>query len=289
LQNNSYDIVHIHSGSISVLALSAYVAYKEGVSKVIVHSHSSGEKPSLKHYILKKLSTPFFYKCVTNYCACSKPAAEWKFPKKIVEKNTIVLKNGIDTKLFKYNSDKRSEYRSKLSIDEQAFVIGHVGRFSFEKNQKFLVNVFCKIKERVQNCKLVLIGAGEELEAIKHLVVKQGIQDKVLFVGNVNNVNDYMQVFDVFVFPSLFEGLGMVGIEAQGAGLPVVVSDRVPADMQLTDAVSFLSLESSCDEWADCICGYKGYKRKDTSEEIRKKGFDICTTVEELQCLYGVR
>lgn len=288
LKNNLYDIVHIHSGSISVLALAAYVAYKKGVNKIIVHSHSSGDKQSIKHYIIKKLSAPIFYKCATDYCACSKLAAEWKFPKKIVNKNTVVLKNGINTKLFKYNSNKRSEYRSKLGIDEQTFVIGHVGRFSFEKNQKFLVNVFCEIKERMQECKLVLIGAGEDLEAIKDLVVQRGIQDKVLFEGNVNNVNDYMQAFDVFALPSLFEGLGTVGIEAQGAGLPVVASDRVPADMQLTNAVSFLSLESSYVEWANCICGYKGYERKDTSDEIRKKGFDICNTVIELQCLYGV-
>ena len=284
LKNHFYDVVHIHSGSISVLAIMASVAGKAGVKKIIVHSHASGDSDNLKHRVLRKLASVCMAPCVDTYCACSKDAAEWKFEPKYA-KTALIIKNGIDTERFSYNSSKRQIMREKLGV-EGAFVIGHVGRFTREKNHRFLIDVFEDVAEREPAATLLLVGAGELAENIKTLVAEKGLKDRVIFAGSVTDVEDYLQAMDVFVMPSLYEGLGIAAVEAQCCGLPVAASDSVPEDIKLTDDVTFISLETGEDVWAERILSYRVRKRQGNEKIVKDSGYDMNQTAEIVRGLY---
>ena len=212
LKKNYYDVVHIHSGSTSVLALCAFVAKWNKVKKIIVHSHSTGLSKSLKHYVLRMITNPILSMCPTHYLACSVDAGVWKFPASVVRGKLQIINNGIDLNLFAPDETKRLEYRKMLDISDKTMVIGNVGRFSYVKNQEFLIEIVSQLKQRRKNIKLMLVGVGETMNEIKSLVVSKKLTEDVLFIGGVNNVYDYMQAMDIFAFPSRWEGLGMVGV-----------------------------------------------------------------------------
>lgn len=287
LKKHNYDIVHIHSGSISILAYAAKVAKQNNVRKVIVHSHSSGEKETLKHKLVKLATYSKMINYPDEYLACSTLAAKWKFPQKIVESKVKIIKNGIDLDKFQYNKDKNFEIRKLLGISENDKVIGHVGRFSYEKNHKFIIEIFEEIKKDFSNSKLLLIGDGELKPEIEDIVKRKNIQNYVIFTGNVSDVYDYMQVMDIFLFPSLFEGLGIVGIEAQAMGIPVIASEAVPKQLQLTENVEFISLENKND-WINTINKYINVKdhKVDNSNIIKEQGYDICDTGKTIREIY---
>ena len=286
LKEHHYDVVHIHSGSISVLAIMATEADKAGVKKVIVHSHASGEIDNLKHKLLRFLASIPLSRHVDIYCACSKEAAGWKFEPRFARKAHII-KNGIDTERFEYNPEKRAEIREKLHLQD-CFVIGHVGRFTKEKNHEFLINVFEIISRNDPDARLLLTGAGDEMGRIKKLVEEKLLADKVIFTGSVTNVQDYLQAMDVFVLPSRFEGLGIVAIEAQAAGLPVITSDKVPISAKVTDEMMLLdiSLDTSLEKWVKEIEKYKMHSRQDLTEQIRVGGYDIRETAKQIANMY---
>lgn len=284
LKDHQYDVVHIHSGSISVLAIMAAEAGKAGVKKVIVHSHASGEKDNLKHKILRFAASHSMRRYADLYCACSRNAAEWKYEPKYA-KNAYIIKNGIDTDRFKYEAQKRTEMREKTGLGDK-FVIGHVGRFSKEKNHEYLLSVFEIISKNDPTACLLLVGAGDEMDRIKSLVKKKQLEEKVVFTGSVTNVEDYLQAMDVFVLPSRFEGLGIAAIEAQCAGLPVIASDALPNDVDLGN-ISFLPLSAATAAWAGKIEKMKDMDRKDISALVKKAGYDINETAKLVKELYN--
>ena len=286
LSGHKYDVVHIHSGSISALTIISFAAYLNKVKKIIVHSHCSGASENIKHMVVKKLYSPLMSIFATDFCACSLEAAEWKFTKRIVRDKVVILKNGIDIEKFKYNIEMREQIRKKICVDKGDYVVGHVGRFSYEKNHIFLLDVFGEIKKIQPQSKLVLIGSGDEEMNIREKVKSDDLEKDVIFLGNVNNVNDYMQAFDVFVLPSLYEGLGIVGIEAQASGLPVIASKNVPTDMKVTDNVIFLDLAEDKKIWAKKICECGKIQRQDTRKDIASKGFNICSTANDVRKMY---
>lgn len=285
LTRHHYDVVHIHSGSISALVYMAKGASRVGVEKIIVHSHSSGVE-SLKHTILKRVMAPHFRRYATDFCACSITAAEFKYPKDIVEEKCHIIMNGIDTDLYCYNENIRQEMRKQLSITEECFVVGHVGRFSVVKNHVFLVRVFSEIKKKHKNSKLLLIGSGEEEKTIKQVISELDLTEDVIFVGNVNDVYRYLQAMDVFVMPSLYEGFPIVAIEAQGAGLPCILSDSISNQVDITEPVHFINLEETYETWANKVIEYKNYVRQDTREQIITHDCDIGTTAEIIRNIY---
>lgn len=288
ISKNSYDIVHIHSGSISVLAYYAREAALSGTERVIVHSHSSGVKENLKHFLIKMYSAHIFRKYATDFFACSLEAAKWKYPKDVLPK-VKVLKNGVDLDKFKFDENTRNRLREEHGINENTFVLGHVGRFTYEKNQIFLIEVLseyfhhCKNKDAV----LMLVGDGPERKNVEERARNLGVLDKVIFVGMKDNVSDYMQTFDVFLFPSMYEGLGIVGIEAQAVGLPVIASNGIPRAMKVTDAVCFLNLED-VPLWIKKIDFFIGKKdvKNNTTQQIRERGYDVNRTAKELLDIY---
>lgn len=286
LKSFHYDVVHVHSGSVSVLAYVAKTAKKCGVNRIIVHSHSPAEKETLKHIAIKILTKRTMQKCPTDFFACSVNAAEWKYPKNIVKNNITIIKNGINLERYVFDANVRSEIRNNLNIPEDAYVVGHVGRFSHEKNHKFLISVFAKLKKVINNAKLILAGDGDTIEEIKALVKEKEIEDCVSFLGNIPNVNEVMQAMDVFVLPSLYEGLPIVGVEAQAAGLAVIVSANVSDELKLTNSIQYVSIEDE-QLWVNALVRIADEKpRYQNTEKLAKAGFDIHATAELVRSVY---
>lgn len=289
LKINYYDVVHINSGSTLFLSIACFLAKKAGVKKVIVHSHCSGEKENIKHILVKLVSAPIFKIYSDEICACSLDAARWKFPKKLIKKKLVIVKNGINLEKFKYNISERNNMRNQLKIPNEAYVLGHVGRFTSEKNQKYIIKLFKKYLHINKDSYLILIGDGKERALLEQEVIRDDeLNDKVIFVGETQNVNKYLQAFDIFLFPSLYEGLGIVAIEAEAAGLPVVASDRVPQDIKISDKVFFLELSENQEKWLEILENERKKigSRKTQIELVRDAGYSIEYTAQQMKCLF---
>lgn len=286
LKNNPYQIVHIHSGSTLALMLISLAAKINHVGKIIAHSHSGMEKETLKHRIIKLCSYPFISSCPTDYCACSIEAGKAKFPKKVVRDKLKIVKNGIDIGKYSFDDLTRSRIRKLCHISDNVFLIGHVGRFTYEKNHMFLLEIFKQVKKADQNTKLMLVGEGLLQEQVCQKIKELNLQNDVILCGAISNVHEVMQAMDFFVLPSLFEGLPLVGVEAQAAGLTVIVSDKVSKDLQITGLLSYMSLEDSSDKWAEEILKQKCTERADFHKEIISAGYSIEQTANIIGKLY---
>ena len=283
LKSHKYDVIHIHSGSISVLAYESMAARKAGIKKIIVHSHSTGIK-GFKHTIIQTAFSPILKACPTCYMACSREAGEMKYPKSVQSRVTVV-KNGINLNRFKRNEGKGKELREKYKIPGDAFVIGHVGRFTEEKNHDFLMDVFRQVHEKTDNSYLLLIGEGELFEEVKRKANQLDLADRVVFTGVVDNPQDYYNIMDCFSLPSKYEGFSLVTLEAQANGIPCIVSKGVPEEVILTDQVTRLELKA--EEWSDYIIKHKDSMQvKDNVETLRKSGYDIQTSAELIERKY---
>lgn len=287
LKNKKLDLIHINIYN-SVGLFYAYIAKLNGFSNIIVHCHNSGID-SDKFYI-KRLSNFIFKKLFTSkkytYLACSMEAAEFCINlKRIPSTNVIIIKNGIDTKLFLFNSKIRKKRRKELNIDENTILFGNVARFVEQKNHQFLIDVFYKIQIDVPNSKLLLIGTGPLLEKIKIKCKDLKVFDKVIFLGNTPDVNEYLQAMDFFLFPSLYEGLGIALIEAQASGLLCATSFGVPRDVAITPNIYFLNCHN-VNEWTDLILSKIPYKRRNMMNECKLSGFDIKDSVKKVNEIY---
>ena len=207
------------------------------------------------------------------------------FPASVVRGKLQIINNGIDLNLFAPDETKRLEYRKMLDISDKTMVIGNVGRFSYVKNQEFLIEIVSQLKQRRKNIKLMLVGVGETMNEIKSLVVSKKLTEDVLFIGGVNNVYDYMQAMDIFAFPSRWEGLGMVGVEAQAIGMPVVASTAVPISMKLVDDVVFLSLDD-INAWLGGLNRDVLKSHVNNTDIMRRHGYDINLTAKDIRVLY---
>lgn len=282
LKKIEYDVIHIHSGSISVLAYEALAANKVKIKKIIVHSHSTGEK-GLRHSIIHALFAPLLTLCPTNYLACSQEAGKMKFPK-LVQKKVLVVKNGIDLKKYKRNLPVRDSLRDKFGISKDSFVIGHIGRFTTEKNHSFLINMFSNLVKKESNCYLVLVGEGELQQRVKDQVKELNIDGKVIFIGAVDNPQDYYNMMDFFVLPSFYEGFSFVTLEAQANGLPCLVSTGVPDAVILSNSVRRLDLNEK--KWEEYLLQHRNEGIQDNESVIRKKGYDLNAVVGVIERLY---
>ena len=285
LKADKYDVVHIHSGSVMALAVLSFAAKIARVNKIIVHSHAAGEKENIKHLITKIVSSPILKICPTDYFACSIKAAEWKFSKSVVKNKVKIIKNGIDLKKFKIDDEARKIYREKLGYLDDDKVIGHVGRFSYEKNHRFIIDLFSELRKENDKYKLLLLGDGELKYDIEEYARQKGVFEYIVFTGNVSNVQDYMQAMDLFILPSKFEGLGIVGVEAQACGLPVIASTGVPAEMKLTENVNFFSTGDTL-TWKCEVEKMIFLPKKNNTDAIRIAGYDIFDTSEKINKIY---
>lgn len=286
LRNGNYKIIHSHINTLSVFPL--YAAKKVGIPVRIAHSHSTTNKREWKKNMLKQVLRPFSKIYATDYMCCSELAGRWLFGDKEYDKgNVYLLNNAIDVDKFKYNEKVRKEKRKELNIQDDTLVIGHVGRFVEQKNHRFLIEIFDEIHKQNNNSILLLAGQGPLMEEMKEKVKKLNLEDNVIFLGQRSDINELYQMFDVFLLPSLYEGLGMVLIEAQCAGLPSFASTEVPKIAKVSDVLDFIDLTTPKEIWVDIILqSINNYKRNNRLKDCQKFGYDINKEVKKLENKY---
>lgn len=286
LKTHNYDIVHIHSGSSLSLMYGCFIAKKNNIKKVIVHSHCAGIE-SIKHRIIKFFTSIIIERYADYYYACSNIAGKWKYNRNILKCSKFkVLNNAIDTDKIFYDENIRKETRKDLKIEDK-FVVGHIGRFTEQKNHRFLINVFEEISRQKNNAVLILIGEGTLENEIKLLVKKKNLEERVYFLGRRTDINRILNAMDVFVLPSLYEGLPIVGVEAQATGLPVITSNNVTKDMPISSLSTYLPLENY-NLWAKKIIKvFNEHKRNSTTLIIKDKDYDIQSVSNNLRDDYN--
>lgn len=286
LKTNNYQIVHSHINTLSVFSL--YAAKCAGVPIRIAHSHSTTNKKEFKKNIMKQLLKPFSKVFATDYFCCSELAGIFQFGEKEYKKgNVYLLNNAINISKFQYNPKIRVKKRKELNISEETLVIGHIGRFVPVKNHDFLIEIFKEVHNNNKNSLLLLIGTGPLDEKIKAKAKALNIEDKVIFLGPRNDTNELYQVMDVFLLPSLYEGLPVVGVEAQSSGLICFFSNEVTKEAKLIKTTEYISLAKTSKYWSNIILAkYQEYNRQNTLDEVIKKGFNILTEVKKLENKY---
>lgn len=280
--HSEYKVIHYNASSLSFVAPLRY-AKQYGVTKRIIHCHSSSFIGSSIHKILHKVHKMQISTLANIYLSCSEPATEWMYGGTTIVDRVQLIMNGVDSNKFLYCENIRSKYRKTLGI-ENCFVVGHVGRFSKVKNHEFLINIFSEIKNMKENARLLLVGDGELRKEIENVVASKGLNSSVLFLGSRNDVPELMQAMDVLVMPSLYEGFPVTAVEAQAAGLPVIMSDTITREVCINPNVKMLNLDDSSSSWATDIL--KSRERIKSVDRIIDSGLDIKNTSEKLSKIY---
>ena len=275
-------IIHAHNGAKQYYPLQG--AKEAGFPIRIAHAHSTefvhDEKYQRRLSLIKLLphAASFFFGCSTK-------AGQFFFGDDCWKEKGILIKNAVPCEQFAWNPDVRRQIRSELGLSD-CFVLGHVGRFMTQKNHNRLLEIFCKVHYKSPSSKLLLVGEGELMDTIREKARLLHLEDDAILVGNQAEMSKWYQAMDVFVMPSLFEGLPVAGIEAQAAGLPCIFSDVVSQEAALTDEVRYISLNSSDSEWADTILSFANFQRHNTQKEIKAAGYDIHIEAKRLKDIY---
>ncbi len=284
IKHPEYKIVEAHNGALGVYALHA--AKKNKIPVRIFHAHGASITKDLKLPLKLFCKSRLPYN-MNKHFTCGIAAAECYFGEKVVKANDyLFVPNAIEVDRFTFSDETRELIRNQYNLADK-HVIGHVGRFMAQKNHSFLIDVFAEIKKLDQKAFLVLLGDGELTETIKQKADELGLTESILFVGNVSNVNEWYNAFDVFVLPSIWEGLPVVGVEAQTADLPCVFSSNITKEIELSDRVAFLDLNSGVEAWAKKINEMLLYgERRNNAKLIAEKGYDIEVEAKKLQEYY---
>lgn len=291
--SEGYDILHLHTCYWTGFRIEE-IAKEIGVRRVIVHSHSTfiDEAEPEKREILfrrhEEVKRAFSPDLATDFCACSWKAADWLFGAQILREKIRIMKNAIDLERFHFDSHKREQMRKTLGLDG-ALVLGTVGRLSFQKNHAFLLEVFQAFHRRHPESKLLIVGDGELRGKLEAQICKSGLEDAVLLPGWRTNVEDYLQAMDGFLLPSRFEGLGIVIMEAAASGLPCIVSEYVPEEVEISQNICRIPLKSSA--WLNALeemtcCPTD---RQAGAAYVRAAGYDIRRQAKVLEQLYEGR
>ena len=285
-----YDVVHLHTCRWRGFLLEE-LAGEAGIPHIIIHSHNTDvdindcearEAGRKLHFEQRNLLTD---KIATDFIACSKDASKWLYGDRIPEGRIKIIPYAIEVEEYKFDAFRRNNYREELGFDADDFVIGHVGRFAYQKNHDFLMEVFKGVADRNKKAKLMLIGVGALEDEIRRKACIYGLEDRVSFLGLRQDVNHLMQAMDVFAFPSRFEGYGIVLIEAQAAGLKCIVSEEVPQIARITDLIEYLPFEENL--WIDRILECAGgYERKDTSGILEEAGYGMNALARKFERIY---
>ena len=280
-EHPEYKIVHSHMSELGYFALKE--AAEQGVPIRICHAHSAPHGFDMKMIVrtyFKKRMMPY----LTHLFMCGIESGRWLYGKQN-ERRFIMLNNAIDAAAYTYAPAKRAKIRQQLGLADE-LVVGHIGRMVHAKNHMALLDIFSAFHQRTPNSKLLLVGDGPMRNEIEHRVHELKLDQHVIFAGIRSDVNRLMQAMDVFVFPSLYEGLPVTMVEAQASGLPCIVSDTIPPEAYLTDLIFPKKLSASPEEWADAILEKRNTPRTDRSAEIAAHGFDITTEAVKLQEFY---
>ena len=277
LRKEKYDALYIH-GSSAIMCIELMIAKLCGCKVRVVHSHNT----TCDHKKADKLLRPIFYGLYTDAIACGDEAGKWLYG----DRPFLLLKNGRDVNKYRYNEKSRVSTRIGLGARDDELLVGHVGNFNKQKNQKHALAIFRELLKKNNNAKLYLMGAGTLLEETKELAAEMGLQDKVVFTGSIDNIHEMLQAMDVMILPSLHEGLPLVAIEWQIAALPSVISDVVTSECAYSGLVAFMPL-GDVGAWADKLIEMAAVDRKRLAEEqvklTKEAGFDINQNAVELQ------
>ncbi|HMM00275.1 MAG TPA: glycosyltransferase [Bacilli bacterium] len=286
ISNGKYDAVHIHGNS-ATMAVELFAAKRAKCPIRIVHSRNT----KCDHRIIDKILRPYFYHTATDFFACGEKAGQWLFP----NREFTVINNGNDIDKNSFSLLDRNKYREDFSIADKTIVLLNIGLFVDQKNHVFLVEVFNKLcqVDQQNDYKLVLVGTGPLLPMIKEKVITYGLSDKVIFLQNRDDIAQILSMSDIFLFPSLFEGLPNVVVEAQISNLQCLISNRITGEVKLTPNVYFLPIEASdVSKWVqEIIKSAPLINQREATEEknlamISEKGFDIRDNAKRLQSIY---
>ena len=285
VKDNNYEIVHSNMNTLAVFSL--FAAWLAGAKVRILHNHSTAVKSEKLRSVMKYILRPFAPIFANRYMACSFLAGEWMYGKKKMQSGKVkVLNNAIDVDKFTYNPEIRKELRYELNIEKDTLVIGHVGRFMYQKNHDFLIDIFKEIHTQKENSLLLLIGDGPLRQMIEEKVKNYNLQDSIKFLGLRKDVKDLYNVMDVFVLPSWYEGLPVVSVEAQANGLPCFVSDRVSKECKLSSSMNFVSLDKLANHWSKEILNSNFNRNKNAKQELKENKFDIHSEAINLMNFY---
>lgn len=284
LISKNYDYVHVHKNSAANILLPIMVK-KYSKAKLIIHSHNTN--PSSGSHIaimLHKINRRKLLKLSDYRYACSDTAAKWMYGKNYKSENVIIVKNGILVNDYIYNPGLRRKTRTELNLNGK-YVIGHVGAFRKQKNHQFLIELFSKLN--LSNSELILVGDGPLRHEVEKQVKDLGIENKVKFLGSRHDVSNLLQAMDIFVMPSLWEGLSISTIEAQTSGLPLILSNKVSRLSALTNKVEFLSLKD-INQWIReiKIVKHSNFTRQNESRIIQSSGYDMKVTAKKIEKTY---
>ncbi|WP_283594462.1 glycosyltransferase family 1 protein [Limosilactobacillus galli] len=282
--DNNYDVVHFHKNSAANVIPILLTKYHPSHPKIIVHSHNTS--PSVNNVglmFLHKLNRSILIKIADKEVACANVAAKWMFG---TSKDVQIINNGIDIDKFTFSSAARESIRRKLNIPFNDLVLGNVGRFSEQKNQSFLIDIFKEVEKENPNSRLILVGDGHLLKNIKEKVNSLGLGSKVIFTGKEKNIPDYLSAMDIFVMPSLYEGLPISAVEAQAEGLGVYLSDAISKEVVLTNNTKMFSLNDEPNVIARQLLNYiKSNNREDGAKTV-KEYYSLEKTVKDFTNLY---
>lgn len=274
IKDEKYDIVQAH-GSSSMLFLELLAAKKAGCKVRIAHSHNTRSDYPMLDWILR----PLFYKSLTTRFACGDDAGRFLFKKR----DFFVINNALELEKFKFNPEYRRKIRNKFEFSDDTKVLCVVANFNYQKNHEYLLKI---VKELPNKYKLLLIGNGPLKENLEKQVLDDQISDRVIFVGEVTDVEKYLSASDIFILTSRFEGLPVVLIEAQASGIPCVISDRITKKVKITDLVSFQSIDVSPKEWCNTISKINTTRTSTIDENIKLAGFDVEIEAKKLEQIY---
>ncbi len=283
-EHNDYDIFHIHEADPLIMMM----AKRYGMKRIVLHSHSTNIANSIKEkirFLDEKIEKTLF---ADRGFACSSPAALWKFGSCSFKHTPVVfIHNAIPVHEYRYNEAKRNELRRTYGL-ENKFVVGHVGRMTYPKNQFFLLDIFRELVSQKNNTVLIMLGDGPDENELKRYAQKNGIRDKVMFLGLRNDVKELLQVMDCFLLPSRYEGLPVTLIEAQASGLPCFISDVVASEADIVPEIVFRkNISDTPVSWAETILScHNGFCRQDTSQIISEHGYDVVSEVKKLEREY---
>ncbi|WP_289731704.1 glycosyltransferase family 1 protein [Thomasclavelia cocleata] len=281
-EHPEYKIIHSHMSELGYFAFKE--AKRQNIPVRICHAHNAPHGFDLKMIVrnyFKHAMMPY----ITHMFTCGKEAGDWLFGKRN-SSNVIMLNNAVDAKKFIYDFELSKKLKKDMNL-ENKFIIGHIGRFNKQKNHMFLIDIFNEIQKMDKSARLILVGMGEEEDRIRNKVKSLKLGESVKFLGVRSDIHQLMQVFDVFLFPSLFEGLPVTLIEAQAAGLPCIISDSITNQCVITDMVKKVSLDKSAIQWAEELVEFKDCaKRKKTLDLIIKNKFDIKENAQWLTNFY---
>lgn len=283
---DSKTIIHAHINAMNGIILQQ--ARRAGAYVRISHSHTHNAQYPLSRIPLRNFSKHLIGRNATHSMACSIEAAKFLHSGHLLDES-FILNNAIDLERFQPNTVRRNEVRRKLGIGEN-YVFGHVGRFEAEKNHRLLLEIFHRIHRSQPNARLILVGVGSLIDQVRGQAHMLGLDESVLFLGPRSDVPDLMDAMDTFLFPSLYEGLGIVAIEAQAMGLPVIASESIPKATAVTSLITYLPLNDPS-LWVDHalaqISSVPSATRGGYGDDIRAKGFEINSVAAQLQCFYG--